>query len=323
MANEIEGVTGTGQVCDALVVSAAGQFWNTASLAFEDFVSGNYADYLIVMTETGTTGIYRGNFPSGITSSGTYKYFVKRRADVAAAQDDPIISTGTVDWTGSSSAAPGATGGMSGSDWRSYVLRGGFKRTDKDTELYEETTDAIQEMRREFMFAEAEVETETTDTIATLGDYRIDVESDFGLLLGVTVIDGQNGTALIPKTKKEFDELYPDISATQDRGYPKHFCLFAGQIQIGPIPSSTDFEYRKAYSRRAGTVTSSTTSVPFTSEYRDVLRDLVQAKLYKGLDEFDKAAAFRAEYDRGMEKSETRERRNKGKGLFNVTPYGM
>lgn len=321
MADELEGVDTSGNTCYALIKNAAGQFWTGS--AFETYASIDYADYSgTTMTEQGSSGIFLGDFPVSITDAGTYSYFVKRQAGGSPAESDEIVTSGKVDWTGSASAIS-ITGAMSGSDWRDYVLRGGFKRTDKDTELYEETTDAIQEMRRRFGFAEAEVEKTTTDTISVLGDYSLSLESDFGLLMGVRVIDGQNGTPLIPKNKHDFDQLYPDITVTHDYGYPKHFCVFGGAILIGPIPDRTDFVYEIAYSQRAGTITSSTSSVPFTREYRDVLRDLTLAKLYKLLDEFDKAQFFRAEYDRGWEDAKHRERFNKKAGVFNVRPVGM
>ncbi len=164
----------------------------------------------------------------------------------------------------------------------------------------------------------------TTDTISALGDFKLALESDLGLLLGVTLEDDENATPLIQRTKHEFDLLYPfNNNDPTFRGYPKHFCVYGADIQIGPIPDQLSYAYRLAYSRRAGTVSSLTTSVPFTNEYRDVLRDLVQAKLYKLLDAFDKAQFFRAEYERGFLDSQRRERTNKAEGSFRVRPFGM
>jgi hypothetical protein len=325
MANELRGATGAGQVCYALVMNSSGQFWNTADLAFETFSSGNYADYVIDLDEVGTnTGIYLGNFPSAITTAGTYEYFVKPSVNGAnlESEDDPISNTGRIDWTGVTIASASADS-LSGTQWLAYFLRGGFKRTDKDTEVYEETTDAIQEMRRLFAFDEAEVEMTTTDTISVLGDYKIDIETNTGLILGINVIDGENATPLIFKSKREFNLLYPDISVTSDKGYPQHFTMYKGQFQIGPIPDSVSYLYRVDYSARAGIISSATTSVPFTNLYRDILRDNVNYRMYKLMEDFAKAAEFRSSFENGFLQAKRRERANSGQGTFNVRPCGM
>lgn len=320
MSNELIAANGVGETCYALVKNSSGQFWN--GTAFETYSASNYALYDITMTEVGSTGIYLGDFPSLITSSGSYQYFVKRQAAGSPAEDDPIVNTGIIDWTGTSSIV-GSSGSMTGSEWRDYVLRKGFKRTDKDTELYECTTDAVQEMRRRFGFDEAQAETITTDSISILGDYRLSLESDFGLLLGVRVEDDQNGDPLVQVSKATFDTLYPDINVTADRGYPKHFCIWNDSILIGPAPDRVSYSYRISYSQRAGTVNSATTAVPFTREYRDVLCDLVLSMLYNLMDAIDKGSFYRAEFERGWLHSVRRERVNTGQSTFMVRPYGM
>ena len=323
MANELRGATGAGQVCYALLMNSSGQFWNGS--AFEAYASVNYANYVIDLDEVGlNTGIYLGDFPSAVTTAGTYEYFVKPSINGASAEseDDPIANTGRIDWTGTAVAAA-SSGSLSGSQWLAYVLRGGFKRTDKDTEIYEETTDAIQEMRRRFMFDEAEVEMTSTDTISVLGDYKITPESDHGLMLGINIIDDENATPLTFKSKHDFNLLYPDISVTADRGYPEHFTVYGGYILLGPIPDSTSYSYRISYSSRAGVVSSGTASVPFTALYRDVLREKVLEKMYFLMEDFEKSAQHEAKFERKWLDVTRRERQNSGQGTFNVRPYGI
>lgn len=110
---------------------------------------------------------------------------------------------------------------------------------------------------------------------------------------------------------------------TSDRGYPLHFTIYKGQIQIGPIPDQVSYSYRVTYSSRAGTITSSTTSVPFTALYRDVLRDNVLSRLYKLMDEYDKSGQLRQSFEFGFDQAVSRERKNSGDGYFNVKPFGM
>lgn len=212
---------------------------------------------------------------------------------------------------------------MTGAEFYAYVLRLGFKRTDKSTEFYEATTDAIEEMRRRFMFDESEKELTTTDTIAVDGDFKVTVESDFGLLLGVTIQDGTNAFELEQKTKSEFNELYPDINVTNDRGYPKHFCIFGGNIHIGPIPDAVTYTYRLIYSIVAGTVTTDTASVPFTNVYRDVLADNVLYRLYKGLGNMELAGVHRQSFEEGFLQATRRDRNNSGVSTFVMKPLDV
>lgn len=316
MAREIRGVSSDGTLY-ARLINKAGLWWNGS--AFEAYDAASYADYVVAMTEQGASGVYVADFPAAITTGGTYDYFIHLVAGVSAAEGDPVVNTGKIDWTGSESISA-AAGSMSGSEFRDYVLRRGFKRTDKDEELYEAVTDAIQELRIRFAFDEAETEATTTDTIDVLGDYKIAAESDLGLLLGVVLEDDDKGTPLVKINKARFDELYPGASLDQFRGYPKHYCAFAGQIYIGPVPDRGSFAYRLSYSKRAGTVLSSTAGVPFTNLYRAMLSDLTTANLYYGLDEDAKGDACRQRFENGFLLATRRERQNAGGGTFVMRP---
>lgn len=320
MANEIRGVSATGTLY-ARLMNSSGQVWNTSGAVFEAYSAGSYADYDLPMTEQGNSNVYVASFPTAIITAGTYEYFVHRQAGASPAEGDLIINTGKIDWTGTNSVTVTAsTGAMTGSAFRDYILRLGFKRTDKDSEIYEATTDAIQEMRRRFMFDEAETEKRTTDTISVLGDFKLSLESDFGLLLGITLEDGTDGIPLKPVTKSMFMELYPDINVTASYGYPEHYCIFGQEIWIGPIPDSTAYFYRKAYSLRAGTITSATAGVPFTDVYRDVLADNVLYRLYKGLGEIDTANIHRQYFEEGFLQATRRDSANSGGTFFTVRP---
>lgn len=312
MAKEISGYAPSGTLY-ARLKNPSGSWWNGTT--FETYSAGNYGNYDISMTEEGNSGIYVADFPTAITTSGTYQYVVHRQAGGSPAEGDQVVSIGTVDWTGSVSVGS-ATGSMTGSDWLDYVVRQGFIRTDKDTEIYECTTDAIQEMRRRFMFDEAEAETTTTDTISTDGDFKISLETDFGLLLGVVIEDDENAIPLVRVSKARYDSLYPDVNVTSNRGFPKHFCVYAGSIYVGPIPDDTSYSYRISYSLRAGTITSSTSGVPFTSVYREILLEKVFERLYNMLEEYDKADRHEARFERKFAEATHRETVNSGSHFF-------
>lgn len=314
MANELRGVAGSGTLY-ARIASSAGLWWNTNSAAFEAYSAGNYGYYDVALTEQGNSGVYVADFPSGITASGTYEYYVHRQLGASPAEGDPVVNTGKIDWSGTVSVTSGS-GSMTAADFYAYLLRLGFKRTDKSTEAYEAITDAVQDMRRRFAFDEAAAETTITDTISTSGDFKMAVESNFGLLLGVVMQDGVNAHVLKHRSKKQFDDLYPDINVTADQGYPEHFCIYGGYIYIGPIPDATTYIYRKSYSERAGTITASSSSVPFTTVYRDILADNVLSKLYKGLEEYEKAEYHRTQFEQALVPAIRKERKNARKGCF-------
>lgn len=317
MANEIRGVAASGNTVYARIINPAGLWWNGST--FEAFSAANWATYAVTLTEQGSSGVYVGDFPSGITGGGTYEYFVYVQAGASPAQGDTISNTGRIDWSGTVSISA-ATGSMSGSEFRDYVLRRGFKRTDKDTELYEAVTDAIQELRRRFEFDEAEVDATTTDTISVLGDYKLDIESDMGFLIGVILQDGTVGAPLTGISKRQFDKLYSSIAVDSNfTGYPEHYCIYAGQIYIGPIPDSVAYTYRLSYSKSAGAITSSSSGVPFTALYRDMLADLTMGILYGGLEEPDKETVFRQKVEAALRDAMRRERKNAGLTHFTMS----
>ena len=322
MAREIRGV-GSGTLY-ARVINKAGLWWNANSLLFEAYSAANYAYYVITMTQQGGSQVYVADFPTAITTGGTYEYYVHFQGGGSPAEGDQIIVTGKIDWTGTTTAGA-ASGSMTGSDFYDYLLRKGFKRTDKVAEVFEAVTDAIEELRRRFMFDEAEEDKVTTDAIAVLGDFKHDIESDLGLLLDVLLQDGTTGTVLTKRSKAKYDEMYPDVNLGGgfSSGYPRDYAIYKGQIYIGPVPDRTTYSYRLSYSQKGGTITSGSASVPFTNLYRDVLADLVLALLYKGLDEFDKADRYRQDFESGFVIMKRRENQNTGNPFFSMDPTGF
>jgi hypothetical protein len=61
----------SGQTIYAVIHDAAGKYWNGSS--FEVFNSANWATYLNLLTEDGTTGYYKATFPAAI-AAGYYDY---------------------------------------------------------------------------------------------------------------------------------------------------------------------------------------------------------------------------------------------------------
>lgn len=309
----------TGATIYAHIFNASSRLWNGSS--FEAFSSANYPNYDISLSEQGSSGAFVGDFPSAITDEAIYEIFYYIQDGGSPAEGDPFAGSGSVDWDGSAlTVSPGSVvGEMSGSDFYDYVIRT-FKRTDKSTEVYDAINESIAEIRRTIRTAREETETDTTDTISVLGDYRIDVESDFGMFVSdVFIRDSSNGEYLVPISKSLFDILYSRWgTAASERDRPRNYCLFGNQILLGPVPDVTSYTYVVSYTKENyGAVSSVTTSVPFTKlDYREILKHGVLWRLYKLVENDDQAGAYKAFWDNELLQIETKEKRNRSSGFI-------
>jgi hypothetical protein len=319
MSNELEGIGQSGVTTYAMV-KRRGLFYDGST--FVAYATADRADYAVTMSELGVaSGEYQGDFPPAITESGSYSYVVYQTTinPGTPTEGDTYIGGGTVDWTGTASASA-TSGSMTGSDFYDYLVRT-FGRTDKPTEVYEAITDTIRDLRLRYHFDEATEELTSTDTIGTLGDFKIELESDMAMLLGVVVEDGDTAHPLTLRTKKQFDELYPDINVTDNGGFPSDYCIFGGSIYIGPQPDSTGYVYRLSQSTRGGVVTSSTTAIPFTGVDRELVKHGALSRLFVVMEEPNLAAVHEALFEKRLNINVDRERKNKGEGHFVTRPF--
>lgn len=196
-----------------------------------------------------------------------------------------------------------------GAEFLAYVKRK-FKREDKDTEIYEATTDIIADMRLQFLSEDYKEEAYSTG-ITTIGEYRLGLPSDFGHIIGeITVVDTTADDEYPPLkkiSKQRYDQLYGDrllaSASNMDTDVPRHFCIFGNQIFLGPVPDSTAYKYQFNYTTEAYTeVSASTDPVPFTDNYRNILRCGVLAELYDGLENYQESQYWRDQYLSGLNK---------------------
>lgn len=305
MSNEIHLIGPSGQTCDAYLVAVAGTFWNGSAL--EAFNAGNVATYRVTLTEKGTTGIYEGDAPAALPA-GVYDTPLILRSTGRA------IGSGTLNWTGSAGSVISPVGALTGQQMRDYVVRGGLVRDDMDTEVYDALTDTILDLDQQpGTFDEREVETASTDVISVAGDYRIDLESDHGNLISVVLKDGTTfGRKLTLVSKTIFDLMFPNPTANLGIGYPKWAAKFAGQLLIGPIPDKTTYVFSLSYSKRlTAPITAATDAVPFSSQYREVLKDGTLWRVFDNLKNFEAADRFGARYVAGKQRILKTERDDK------------
>ena len=300
---KIKSATASGRTVYGIILNVTGQRYNTSDQAFEDYVSANYGDYVVAMTEDGTSGVYIGTFPSS-APIGTQEVIFYIASSGSATEGDPVVGNSVIAWSGLVAT---------GLQLRNYIVRI-FKRTDKDAEIYEAISDTIRELRRRFKFIDDETEIDLTDTIGTLGDFRLDVESDFGLFVGDIVIEDTDQSYPLEKlSKPEFDRLYPNPGySSVSKSKPVHWSYFENQIWLGPVPDSTDYVYRMDYTSDDNIeITSATGAVPYFTKYRELLRSGVMSKLFEGLEKMDLSQWWQSRFEFLFNQSIAKEERNR------------
>ena len=221
---------------------------------------------------------------------------------------------------------------MTGSEFRNYVVRK-FLRTDKDTEIYEATTDVISDMNVRFKAEDYKEETYVAG-ISTVGEYQIALPSDFGHLTGNISIIDTAGDEYYPElqkiSKNLYDLKYPDrlLSDTgkMNLSTPREFCIYAGQIYIGPVPDLTTYQYQLNYTtENTAAITSLTDPVRFTSElrHRNILRNGVLFELHDGLGNYEEAAYYKSLYLADLQAIIDMERINSSATSENVAYHGV
>lgn len=201
---------------------------------------------------------------------------------------------------------------MTGAEFAAYVKRE-FKRTDKDTELFECVTETLINIRTRFPFDDFKTEAYTSDGIDSLGDYRLDLPSDFGHIISVRVLeDGNLHDPLIKLGKAQFDDMYPHPNDSDViTGVPTHFCVYNKQILLGNVPDDITYLYEISYSTEpAVEIDTNTSEVDFTDRYREVLKAGTLERLYETLGDDNLAIKWKALYEEGIARMIEREMNN-------------
>lgn len=198
---------------------------------------------------------------------------------------------------------------MTGSAFYTYVLAI-LKRDDKETETYQAMTDVIRDMRLRFKPEDFKT-ISTALTIGTIGNYSVALPSDFSRLIGDVMVKETVADRDYPPLNKlsidEYNEKYSSRfnTAVGNRltGSPLDYCVFNGNLLIGPPVDLTTYEFRIAYSQEdEAEVTSVTTSVPFTDRYRKTVRYGVLKEVYLGLENYQEADIWSNLYEADLAK---------------------
>ena len=172
---------------------------------------------------------------------------------------------------------------MNGTDWLAYVKRT-FIRTDKDTEIFEATTDVLQMLVNSYPFEDYK-SIKTDASISSANSFA--VATDFMRLLSeITCLDDDSGWTLNHLSAAQFERKYGNYyaDATND-GIPKDFCILANNVYVGPAPDKSTYTYRYVYEfYQEDAITAATTTVPFTTVNRKMLKHFTLGALYQELE---------------------------------------
>lgn len=197
---------------------------------------------------------------------------------------------------------------MLGSSFLTYVKKK-FLRSDKDSEIYEATTDIIADMRVQFNSEDFKTESYTAE-IGVLGDYSFDLPTSFGHIIGEFIlvdVDSNSNRILNKISKSEYDRKYGDrlyaTVADRNSSEPIDFSIYGGQAFVGPVPDKITYKYNINYTTEDYVeITGATADVPFSDKYRNILRDGVLYQMHDLMENFQEADRYRLLYLEGLGK---------------------
>lgn len=193
---------------------------------------------------------------------------------------------------------------MTGAQLYTYILEV-FKRTDKSTEVYEAITDVVMDMRLRFNSEDFKTTSANLSGCSSIGDYTLTLPTDFKRIIGdVMVRDSSSDQAYDTLAKisiQEYNVKYPDrfntSTGNRNTGTPRHYCVFGGDILVGPPVDKTTYLFKISYSQEAATdITSATSDVPFSSHYRKTLRYGVLEQLYLMMENYEESTLWGNKY---------------------------
>jgi len=199
---------------------------------------------------------------------------------------------------------------MNGSSFLSYVKQQ-FKREDKDTEIYTATADTIMDMRSRFMSDEHMTISNALSGISAQGDYILTPPSDFGHLIGDILVRDTDAddpyTPMNKLTKEEYDRIWFRNQAStvgnRDLGVPVDYAYFGEKFYIGPAVEDANFEFKINYTTEdKPTIVAGTDPVPFTDQFREVLRHGVLMRMYMEQENYGESDRQEIKYERGIQK---------------------
>jgi len=99
MANELITKQTTGLTIYFIIIDSQKKIFNPTSGNFEALLTANWQNFINLLLEQDTTGIYISDFPSNIIS-GIYSLFIYKQLGGSPLSTDKILAVGTINWNG-------------------------------------------------------------------------------------------------------------------------------------------------------------------------------------------------------------------------------
>jgi hypothetical protein len=185
------------------------------------------------------------------------------------------------------------------SDFKTYVKQD-FKRTDKDTELIRARNDSILYIavllppHAGYKY-QSYVPTVTGQTNYPLPSDLIHLIHPVRLLKG----SGTNDSAypLDHLTKQEYDDYESNPNRTSpSTGQPMRYCVFSRAILPSPIPDKDTYFFEIDWSKRPVDQTADASLHSLGSEWDEVLKWMVLARLNAGIELFQEMQVWESKY---------------------------
>lgn len=183
------------------------------------------------------------------------------------------------------------------SAFKTYVLQD-FKRTDKDTELVQAYNDAIIDIATRMPHSGYKYQS-YVPTVSGQEDYTL--PSDLiHLIHPAKLLDGSgtndSGYPMDFISKQEYDLLEPNPNRTDPpAGKPIKYCVFSKSILLTPIPDAV-YIIEIDWSKRPTTLSGNSDVHSLGSEWDEVLKQMVLARLNAGIELFAEAAYWESRY---------------------------
>lgn len=97
-SGEIKATATASSTVYAVIETTSGTVWNGTS--FAAYNDSNWSTYAVALTEQGSSQVYVGSMPSGISSAGRYSVVVFKQAGGSPAVSDTVLAQGALDWSG-------------------------------------------------------------------------------------------------------------------------------------------------------------------------------------------------------------------------------
>ena len=183
----------------------------------------------------------------------------------------------------------------------SYVIRV-FKRTDKDTEIYEALNETIKDVVSRHPFSDYDFQSYVSTTVGQ-EDYTLPATLLY-LRHPIRMLDGNlstdSGRPLTFLTKEQYDALEPNPNrANPDTGKPSHYTIFSNQILLYPIPDSASYLLEINWGKGHGDVelTSGDQTASLGSHWDEVLKWGVLFRVYASVEQHEVGEYWRNLYE--------------------------